>query len=425
METPLGLLMKFFRKKPLQILLCGSFMLFCSILPNAACSRTIRNSSQETVRQESIQHKSSGRKTLEKDSTRETSDLRSSAVSSLTKKNDIMHTKTIYLAGGCFWGTEHFIKQIRGVIRTKTGYANSIKAAPTYQEVCSGSTQAAETVEVEYDPSQLDLGLLLRLYFKTIDPTSVNRQGNDRGTQYRTGIYYTEPSDRPIIDSMIKQLQAGFTEPVAIEVIPLKNFYAAEDYHQDYLQKNPGGYCHLQPELFVLAREANPLPEKKDFRKPEEAQLRQFLTPLQYAVTRENHTEPPFDNEYWAEDRPGIYVDITTGQPLFLSTDKFESNCGWPSFSKPIDDTLIEEKTDLSHNMRRIEVRSRLGDAHLGHVFPDGPKESGGLRYCINSASIRFIPKEKMESEGYASYLPLLEKSGNRNKKKKNSAENP
>lgn len=318
--------------------------------------------------------------------------------------------KTIYLAGGCFWGTEHFMKQIRGVIETQTGYANSRIPSPTYQQVCTGETGAAETVEVKYDSTQADLALLLELFFKTIDPTSINQQGNDRGSQYRTGIYYTQETDRKIAEKKLKELSQQYQEKIVVELEPLANFYEAENYHQDYLTHNPGGYCHIHPELFLMAKEANPLPPKKEFRKLEKGELKQILTPMQYAVTQENHTEPPFDNEYWCEDRPGIYVDITTGQPLFLSTDKFASGCGWPSFSRPIHQDLIEEKTDLTHNMNRIEVRSSLGDAHLGHVFNDGPKESGGLRYCINSASLRFIPLHQMKAEGYGEYIPLLEK---------------
>ena len=132
------------------------------------------------------------------------------------------------------------------------------------------------------------------------------------------------------------------------------------------------------------------------------------LTPIQYEVTQENGTEPPFRNEYWNEKREGIYVDITTGEPLFLSTDKFDSGCGWPSFTRPIEGELIVQKRDESHGMNRVEVRSRLGEAHLGHVFTDGPIEDGGLRYCINSASLRFIPKEDMEREGYGEYVTLV-----------------
>lgn len=325
-------------------------------------------------------------------------------------KQDNMETgklSNIYLAGGCFWGTEHFLKQVRGVKNTQTGYANGNIENPTYKEVCTDKTGFAETVKVGYDPEQVELSLLLDLYFKTIDPTSVNRQGGDRGSQYRTGIYYTDPKDLPVIEAAVKAVAKEYDKPIVVEVKPLKNFYPAEDYHQDYLDKNPGGYCHIDPKLFELARKAN---AKTVYQKPDDATLRKTLNAEQYAVTQKNATERPFQNEYWNEFREGIYVDITTGEPLFVSTDKFESGCGWPSFSKPIDAGLIKENTDTSHGMTRTEVRSKTGDAHLGHVFTDGPKEKGGLRYCINSASLRFIPKNKMVEEGYGKYIQLLNK---------------
>ncbi len=324
------------------------------------------------------------------------------------EKGEVMENqKEIYLAGGCFWGTEHFMKQIRGVESTQVGYANGNIQFPTYKQVCYGNTGFAEAVKVVYDPRQVKLAVLLDLYFRTIDPTSVNRQGNDRGTQYRTGIYYTDKTDEAVIDSAIRILATRYREPIAIEVKALENFYPAEEMHQDYLDKNPDGYCHIAPELFELARGANAGPV---YQKPDDKILRAKLTAEQYAVTQENATEPAFRNAYWNEKREGIYVDITTGEPLFVSADKFDSGCGWPSFSKPINDTLIREKLDTSYGMRRMEVRSRTGDAHLGHVFNDGPREKGGLRYCINSASLRFIPKEKMQEEGYGAYLPLLGK---------------
>lgn len=165
-------------------------------------------------------------------------------------------TKEIYLAGGCFWGTEHFLKLVEGVELTQVGYANGNVANPTYKEVCTGATHFAETVQVQYDPEVTDLPFLIGLYFKTIDPTSVNRQGEDRGTQYRTGIYYTDAADLSLIQEAIQHLAQGYTQPLAVEVLPLQNFYPAEEYHQNYLDKNPEGYCHIHPELFELARKA-------------------------------------------------------------------------------------------------------------------------------------------------------------------------
>lgn len=339
-----------------------------------------------------------------------------------------MDMKTIYLAGGCFWGTEHFLGLVHGVEKTEVGYANSNVPNPTYREVCTGKTGAAETVEVVYNSDEVSFPFLLDLYYKTIDPTSLNKQGNDRGTQYRTGIYYTDPSDRLVIEKSLSELQKKYSRPLAIEVGPLENFYPAEDYHQDYLDKNPGGYCHIDPGLFRLAREVRDttLLNKKAnesesddstgslnriYRKPSDAELRQKLTPLQYEVTQNSATERPYANEYNKEFRPGIYVDIVTGEPLFLSTDKFESGCGWPAFSKPISDEVIKGYRDTSHGMNRIEVRSSGGDSHLGHVFNDGPIESGGLRYCINSASLKFIPLADMKKEGYGDLIPLVKEN--------------
>ena len=315
--------------------------------------------------------------------------------------------KTIYLAGGCFWGTAHLFSLVPGVIAATAGYANSIVPEPTYKLVCTGTTEAAETVKVEYDDSLVSLTDLLTLYFKSIDPVSVNRQGGDIGTQYRTGIYYTAEEDVPVIEAMLATLQRRHKEPIAIEFGSLQNFYPAEDYHQDYLVKNPDGYCHVDPSLFKEAREMKP--HVAAVQKEAKEELRARLTPLQWEVTQNGATERPFVNEYDDEFRPGIYVDITDGTPLFVSARKYNSGCGWPAFTRPIDDSLITEHLDTSFGRVRTEVRSASSGAHLGHVFPDGPEEDGGLRYCINSASLRFVPLAKMAEEGYYKYIPLVE----------------
>lgn len=332
-----------------------------------------------------------------------------------TKENenvmDNKNVKEIYFAGGCFWGTEHFFQQVRGVVGTEVGYANGNTKNPTYEEVVSHTTGFAETVKVKYDPEQVDVKLLIDLYFKTIDPTSIDKQGNDRGNQYRTGIYTSDKETQAIVKSEVEKLAKNYSKPVVVETVALKNFYKAEDYHQDYLDKNPGGYCHIEPGLFEMARNANPLPKRETkYQKQDKKVLKEKLTSEQYNVTQENGTEMPFKNEYWDETREGIYVDITTGEPLFISTDKFESGCGWPSFSKPITKKLVEEKLDRTAGMTRVEVRSKTGDAHLGHVFNDGPEEKGGLRYCINSASLKFVPKAEMKAKGYGEYIALLDK---------------
>ncbi|MDE6866153.1 MAG: peptide-methionine (S)-S-oxide reductase MsrA [Muribaculaceae bacterium] len=313
-----------------------------------------------------------------------------------------MKRKKIYFAGGCFWGTEHLFSLVAGVVGTEVGYANSRVPYPEYKEVCSGQTGAAETVEVEYDDMEVSLTELLSIYFKSIDPTSLNRQGNDRGTQYRTGIYYVDRDDVPVIEAFVAAVERRSTEPIVVEVMPLENFYPAELYHQDYLEKNPGGYCHIDPALFEEVK-------SRKGRKNDKSQLRERLTPLQWEVTQNGATERPVVNEYDEEFRKGIYVDITDGTPLFISSRKYNSGCGWPAFTRPISSDLITEHTDTSFGRVRTEVRSASSGAHLGHVFPDGPASEGGQRYCINSASLRFIPIEDMEKEGYGDYKNLID----------------
>ncbi|MFO7637622.1 MAG: peptide-methionine (R)-S-oxide reductase MsrB [Clostridia bacterium] len=305
--------------------------------------------------------------------------------------------KEIYLAGGCFWGVQAFLKKIPGVIETSTGYANGKTNEPTYEDVCRRGTGHAEAVRVSYNPEILSLPGLLAFFFRIIDPTSVNKQGNDTGVQYRTGIYYTDPEDLALIQGFLEGESKKHRKPLAVEALPLENYGTAEEYHQDYLDKNPGGYCHIN---LAAANEI--------IREVSEESLRKKLTPIQYAVTRENATEPPFSNMYWDNKDPGLYVDVITGDPLFTSSDKFDSGCGWPSFTKPLSNDIIEEKIDKGHGMSRIEVRSQKSASHLGHVFKDGPKDKGGLRYCINSASLRFIPLSKLEEEGYGAYLELF-----------------
>lgn len=319
--------------------------------------------------------------------------------------------KEIYLAGGCFWGTEKYLANVKGIIETEVGYANGNTENPSYEEVCHNNTGHAETVKVIYDDNMIRLSFLLELYYDVINPVSTNRQGGDTGTQYRTGIYFVDSNDEPVIQESIRGLQNKYTEKIAIEVKPLINYYKAEEYHQKYLDKNPNGYCHIGRDKFEKAKTA--VDDSKKYTKKTKEVLENSLTKIQYQVTQNNATEPSFQNEYYDLFQDGIYVDITTGEPLFVSSDKFESGCGWPSFAKPIKESVIVERTDKSHGMIRTEVRSKTGDAHLGHIFEDGPTEMGGLRYCINSAALRFIAKDKMEQEGYGDYLALL-KDGKR-----------
>lgn len=334
--------------------------------------------------------------------------------------NRTVQKKEIFLAGGCFWGLEKYLSLIKGVDSTEVGYANGNTQSPCYEDVCYRNTGHAETVKVTYDPTQISLSFLLSQFFDVIDPVAINRQGNDVGSQYRTGIYYIISDDESVIKTAIHALQSRFEKPIAIEVAPLIHFYSAEEYHQKYLDHNPGGYCHIGNDKFekaakafdemTLPKNASTIEAKSPINKKTKDELKKILTPMQFSVTQNSDTEPPFQNEYHNLFQEGIYVDITSGEPLFVSTDKFDSGCGWPSFSRPIKDELILEKEDNSLFRRRVEVRSKLADAHLGHVFTDGPKEMGGLRYCINSASLRFIPLEKMEEEGYGDWIKEIKK---------------
>ncbi|MCQ5385488.1 peptide-methionine (S)-S-oxide reductase MsrA [Hungatella hathewayi] len=330
--------------------------------------------------------------------------------------NDNLHT--IYLAGGCFWGIEAYMKKLPGVRDTDVGYANGNTENPTYEQICYDNTGHAETVKVVYDPALISTEQLLDGFFKVVDPTSINRQGNDRGSQYRSGIYYVDEADKAIAESAAARQKENYKDPVVTEILPLNQFYLAEDYHQDYLDKNPGGYCHINlnaadefigEEGLGMSDDLSVLIRPEDYPVPDDQVLKEKLTDIQYQVTQNNDTERPYTNEYAATFDKGIYVDVVTGEPLFSSEDKFESGCGWPSFSKPIIPEVVTEHTDTSFNMKRTEVRSRAGDTHLGHVFDDGPKDLGGLRYCINSASIRFIPFDDLETEGYGYLKPLFD----------------
>nr|WP_081675377.1 peptide-methionine (R)-S-oxide reductase MsrB [Butyrivibrio sp. LC3010] len=307
--------------------------------------------------------------------------------------------RVIYLAGGCFWGVEKYFDQFDGVIDTEVGYANGPDTNVSYQDVCNGSGHA-ETVKVTYDESRMSLSELLNYYFMVIDPLSVNKQGNDKGIQYRTGIYYTDDNQVGEITAVYDEQEQKIGQKLAVEVEPLKNFYIAEEYHQDYLEKNPGGYCHIPQKMFKLEKE-----RKKETKK----ELRNRIGELSYEVTQNAATERAFTGEYDNFFEKGIYVDIVSGQPLFSSSDKYDSGCGWPAFTKPIDDDVVSESVDLSLGMMRTEVRSSEAGSHLGHVFNDGPVAEGGLRYCINSASLKFIPYDDMDKEGYGEYKDSVE----------------
>ena len=313
----------------------------------------------------------------------------------------------IYLAGGCFWGIEHLMASIPGVIDAESGYANGRNPEDAnYQTICSEDTGFRETVRVEYDPEQVSLDALLMAYFYVIDPTVQNRQGNDIGTQYQTGVYYTNDSAKETVER-IAAIERSRSPEFHVEIGPLLNYYPAEEYHQNYLANNPYGYCHIPMEEIRLFSGLRIDPG--DYQKPAEEAIRDKLTAEQYYVTQKSGTEYAFHNEFWNQFEKGIYVDIVTGEPLFSSTDKFESSCGWPAFSKPIEEPSVVEILDTSHGMIRTEVRSRAGNSHLGHVFENDPESPNGIRYCINSASLRFIPYAHMEAEGYGYLMDVVE----------------
>ena len=329
-----------------------------------------------------------------------------------TQKGKAMNIKTVYLAGGCFWGLEAYFQRIQGVTDAVSGYANGKTANPSYEDVSHRHTGHAETVKVSYDADQLSLDDILRYYFRVIDPTSLNKQGNDRGEQYRTGIYTTDPAEQKIAAAAIAREQKKYSQPIVVENQALQNFYPAEEYHQDYLLKNPNGYCHIDISLADKPLEGSLKSNEAKTTKPSDTELRQKLTAEQYRITQQAGTERAFSHEYDNLFAKGIYVDIVDGTPLFASTDKFQSGCGWPSFTRPIAASAVTEHEDTSYNMRRTEVRSRTADSHLGHVFPDGPRDKGGLRYCINGASLRFIPLDKMAEEGYGGLVNSVKQGG-------------
>ncbi|MUM77960.1 peptide-methionine (R)-S-oxide reductase MsrB [Pseudodesulfovibrio sp. F-1] len=333
-------------------------------------------------------------------------------------------TEVATLAGGCFWCVEADMARLPGVVRVVSGYAGGQEVEPSYEDVAGGRTGHREAVQVYFDPERVSYSEILAHFWRHFDPTDAGGSFGDRGEHYTSAIYYHDDAQREIAEASRAALEASgrFDRPVVTSVLPLTTFFEAEAYHQDFAVNNAVRYKTYRTfsgrDRFlrdVWDRDSSAVGQVAEGReaagpkytRPDDASLQGSLTPLQFEVVRRDGTEPPFANEFWDNRRPGIYVDVVSGEPLFSSTDKFDSGTGWPSFTRPLFEDAVTRRRDGRLLAPRTEVRSRMADSHLGHVFDDGPPPTG-LRYCINSAALRFVPRESLEEEGYGEFAGLF-----------------
>jgi peptide methionine sulfoxide reductase msrA/msrB len=319
--------------------------------------------------------------------------------------------ETATLAGGCYWCMDAAFENIPGVVKVVSGFAGGHVKDPSYEEVSTGTTGAREAIQVIFDPTITSYAEILDVYWKQFDPTDAGGSFVDRGSQYESAIFYHDATQKELAEQSKNELAHSgmFHKPIVTKIEKFTAFYPATSDQQHFYRKSPIRYNfyreHSGRDQFIMGVWGDK--DVDNYKKPTEAKIKKELTPLQYQVTQKNATEKPFDNKYWDNHKKGIYVDVVTGEPLFSSTDKYNSGCGWPSFTQPIDPRYLDKKEDRSYGMDRVEVRSKFGNSHLGHVFDDGPTPTH-LRYCINSASLRFIPLEDMKKEGYGAYLYLF-----------------